>query len=209
MTRRAAFGFLFLVLTCCVARPALAQSAPVASDVNRRPHRVSAELGAFEVAQDGFVGAGFGLGYGFRPINGLELGAGVRYFVRPSRTEWIAPAAPLPGEPAPPAERNVDEGFHFWLLAASVRGFLEFGPERRFEVGLSARGGLVNLGERRGFCCVESALAPDLRVRVLPRAALALAPEVAISTTGVDRGEEHGDEIFGYAAVWLSAIQSW
>jgi len=209
---RLAFGFLLQTMACCVGRDALAQSASDASDVNLRPHRVSAEVGAFRLAKENYVGAAFGLGYGFRPINGLELGLGVRYFVQPERTsdELIPAPAPAPGMPARAPEHAVDPGYHFWLIAVSLRGFLSLDPERLFEVGLSARGGLVSLSERPGFCCFEAALAPDFRVRVLRRTAIALAPEVAISTTGADqsKSEDYVDPIFAYGSVWLSLIQT-
>jgi hypothetical protein len=173
---------------------------------------VSAELGAFKLAKEDTAGAAFGLGYGFRPIHGLELGVGLRYFVQPAHTsgEFIGQPVPAPGMPVQPPEHAVDPGYHFWVFAASVRGFLSLDPARHFELGLSARGGLVRLPDRPGVCCYEGALAPDFRVRILSGTALALAPEVAISTTGADqsKSEDYVDPIFAYGTLWLSVIQT-
>lgn len=199
-----------LVLVGFVTQPASAQSADFASGVKR--HRLAADLGGFIVAKDEHAGVAFGAGYGYRPVSGLEVGASFRYFVRPAYTTdyWIAQEVPAPGAPAPPLEHEVEDAFHLWTLSALVRGYLSLDRNARFELGLTARAGILGHDEERGICCQELALAPDFRARITPTTALAFSPQLSIATTGAhqDRSQDHVDAIFGYASVWLSVVQS-
>lgn len=198
-----------LTLICVAARPAFAQSAPHASVVNPGRHRLAAELGGFQLVKDEYAGVAFGVGYGYRPVSGVELGAGFRYLVRPSRTtdSLISQPMPSPGVAPSAPQYDVEPAFHMWVLSASVRGYLLLDADARFELGLTARPGILGHGER-AVCCVELAVAPDFRARVLPSTAFALSPQLALATTGAEQSRYHTDSLFGYAAVWLSVVQT-
>jgi hypothetical protein len=198
-----------LALVCLGAQPASAQSAPPASDVNPGRHRVAAALGGFQLVKDEYAGVAFGVGYGYRPVSGVELGAGFRYLVRPARTTDSLVSQPMPSPGAEPLapEYHVEPAFHMWVLSAPVRGYLSLDAGARLELGLTARPGILGHDERV-VCCVEFALGPDFRARILPSTAVALSPQLAIGTTGADQSGYHVESLFGYAAVWLSVIQT-
>jgi hypothetical protein len=171
------------------ARPALAQSAPADDSVNPSPHRVSFELGLFDIPKDDDAGWGLGVGYAFRPVHGLELGGGLRYLDAPAK--------------------YLDFDTREWSLAASVRGYGELASPDRVELGITLRGGALALNDR-GLCCLQVALAPDLRVRVARDTALQLAAEVSLGSTGAHNvpNTDQVDVIFYQRALWLSLVQT-
>lgn len=62
--------------------------------------------------------------------------------------------------------------------------------------------------DERVVCCVELALAPDFRARILPNTAVAFSPQLAIATTGAEQSEYHAESVFAYGAVWLAVVQT-
>jgi hypothetical protein len=170
---------------------ARAEATQSGNTVAEGPHRISGELGVFILGKSSdSPGPAFGAGYAYRALQGLEVGVGVRYLSIPGPTYY---------------------GGHMWLGAASLRGYLTLDSDDRLELGLTARAGLLALATKSGVCCGEVALAPDLRVWIARSTALALAPELAIGTTGNHNGpqtEDYVDEWFGQAAVWLSVVQT-
>lgn len=200
---------VILVLIGVTPRPAAAQSAELASGVKK--HRLTAELGSFWMAKDTRPGVAFGVGYGYRPVSGWEVGAGFRYFVRPAHTtETLIPQeVPAPGVSLPPPQHYVEEAFHMWTLSALLRGYLSLDAEARFELGLTVRAGILGADER-AICCKELALAPDFRARITSSTAIAISPQLAIATTGADQAqsEDYVDPLFAYASLWLSVVHA-
>jgi hypothetical protein len=199
-----------LILVGCVAEPASAQSADLVAPAKR--HRVAAELGGFLLAKEERPGVAFGVGYGYRPVSGIEVGAGLRYLVRPAypTNSWIAQEEPAPGSPSSPPERHVEEALHLWTLSVLARGYLSLDVQARFELGLTVRAGLLGHDEKSGLCCQELALAPDVRARITRTTAIALSPQLSLATTGAEQEQSDGqaDGLFGYASVWLSVVQA-
>jgi hypothetical protein len=197
-----------------ITRSAFADDTQINYSVNQSPHRISAELGVFALAkEEGRIGPSFGLGYAYRALRGLEIGGGLRYLLMPAHTPSYmqAPQILPDGTVAPPQPAPPDPAFHFWLASAAVRGYLNLDSADRFELGLTARAGLLAISTKSGPCCVEGAFTPDLRVRLAPGTALQLAPEIALGTTGNHNGpetEDYVDVIFLQYGVWLSVVQA-
>jgi hypothetical protein len=199
-----------LILVGCVEERASAQSADLEAPAKR--HRVAGELGGFLLAKEERPGVAFGVGYGYRPASCLEVGAGFRYLVRPAYTtdSWIAQETPAPGSPSSPPERAVEEALQLWTLSVLARCYLSLDAQARFELGLTVRAGLLGHDEKRGLCCQELALAPDVRARITRTTAIALSPQLSLATTGTEQEQSDGhvDRLFGYASVWLSVVQA-
>jgi hypothetical protein len=171
-------------------------------------HRVLLEGGLFQLIKGWDAGSAFGVGYAYRPVRGLELGLGLRYFLQPDQPT----DSYLPQPAGAPPERFVVPGFHYWLLLGSVRGYVPLDGADRVEVGFTLRGGAVFGSNARGNCCkeYEFALGPDVRVRVWQNTAVALAAELAVGSTGLKNGpttEDDVDEIFLKRSLWLSVVQ--
>jgi len=205
---RRGVGGLVLVLAVVVAQPASAQSAEFASGVKN--HRLAAELGGFLVTKEDHPGVAFGAGYGYRPVSGLELGAGFRYFVRPAYTTeaWVAQESPALGGPELAPQHEVEKALHLWTLSAVARGYFSLDVQARFELGVAVRAGILGHDEQRGICCQELGLAPDFRARIAPSTALAFSPQLSLVRTGAERARDGVDSLFGYASVWLSVVQA-
>jgi hypothetical protein len=200
-----ALGILAALL---VAGSSHAQKAPAAAML--RQHALSGELGGFLAAENssGRVGVGVGAGYAFRVLEGLELGVGLRYRVLPTHETDIM-YAPSASEPNAPPEYFVEPEIRLWFAGLSVRGFVPLDRKDNVELGLTARAGLLVLSNKKGLCCSEYSVAPDVRVRLAERTSLQFAPEVALATNpeqDPNKYEYHDLPFFVFSA-WLSVVQ--
>jgi hypothetical protein len=184
----------------------LTVEAAASDTVNDSPHRVFAEVGGFSTWKFDERGGALGLGYGYRPVRGLEIGAGLRYYFVPESDTDVYVAAPI-GSTAP-SERVVDPGSHMWTMDGYLRPFIPFDSADRFELGLGLRVGLL-LANATALANVSAA--PDLRVRITRSSALQLSLEFMIGQTGQQSqlNEDHpADTLFGQTGVWVTWVQT-
>ena len=165
----------------------LASGSELLPVANSPVNRISAEVGPFRLPKSDESGIAFGVGYAFRPLSGLEVGAGLRLLRLPAGTEHPTSA------------------FNILFAAASLRVYQALDSTERFELGIAARGGLLSL-DGSAACCGEFALSPDLRVRIGGTTALQLSPELAFASTNAHASGS--EPMFLQTALWLSLVQS-
>jgi hypothetical protein len=194
--------------------PAHGQTTPGEDPATARRHLLSAELGTFQIVKEEGLGVAIGASYAYRLLKGLEVGVGFRYLVIPSHEaddQYVPQQVPEPGQPLPPPEHYVHPALQLGFAGISLRGFIPLDSADRFELGLTARAGLLAITNKSGVCCTQVAVAPDLRVKIARNTALQLAPELAIGRSSYEPypGSDYHEHLYflQYGA-WLSVVQA-